>query len=121
MGANTSQEDTEQSSENENNRSPRLYIKVDKSKWPILYSSDYDISFWKLETIHPFDSSKWRRVYELLVERGMLKGQEDTIQPLEASEEDLLVTHTPQYIASLTVSDTIHVDNNIRFFIWFTF
>lgn len=90
--------------EPESQSASRLYIQVDKQKWPILYSPNYDISFWKLETIHPFDSSKWRRIYELLKENGMIRGPEDTVQPLEVSREDLLLTHTAQYIDSLTVS-----------------
>lgn len=88
----------------EENRRVRLYINVDQQKWPILYSPDYDISFWGLEGIHPFDSSKWRRIFQMLIDQGMVRGSEDTIQPLEASEEDLLMVHTREYIQSLKVS-----------------
>lgn len=80
-----------------------LFIEVDKQKWPILYSPDYDISFWKLETIHPFDSTKWKRVFQILVDRQMVKGLEDTVQPREASASDLLVVHTRGYLESLNV------------------
>ena len=81
----------------------KLYIDVDRHKWPILYSPDYDISFWKLETIHPFDSTKWKRVYHLLTEKKMLDGLEDIVQPNEASVRDLLVVHTQEYLESLKV------------------
>ena len=81
-----------------------LYKEVEPNKWPILYSPNYDISFWKLETIHPFDSSKWRRVFELLKDSGMLKSIDDIVQPLEATREDLLLVHTEEYINSLNVS-----------------
>ena len=82
----------------------RLYINVEKNKWPIVYSSNYDISFYKMESLHPFDSSKWRRVFQFLQEQGLFKGEEDTVQPLEASPRDLLVVHTQEYLDSLTVS-----------------
>ena len=81
----------------------RLYINVEKDKWPIIYSSSYDISFYKMESLHPFDSTKWRRVFEFLKEEGLFKGTEDTVQPLEANENDLLVVHTKDYLDSLTV------------------
>lgn len=81
-----------------------LYMNVERHKWPIIYSSNYDISFFKLESIHPFDSSKWRKVFEFLKEEGLFKGSQDTIQPLEASEDDLLLVHTKEYLDSLKVS-----------------
>ena len=81
-----------------------MYIKVAKGKWPILYSPSYDITFGGLERIHPFDSSKWRRVYQLLVEKKMLKGDVDVIKPVEISREELLKVHTQEYIDSLNVS-----------------
>ncbi|GJM90633.1 hypothetical protein PR202_ga06933 [Eleusine coracana subsp. coracana] len=39
---------------------------------------------------HPFDSSKWGRVCNFLVETGLLQ-KDRMVEPLEASEEDLLV------------------------------
>ncbi len=95
-----------QSASTEADGSNRLYINVDKDKWPIIYSSDYDISFYKMESLHPFDSTKWRRVFEFLKEAGLFKGSEDTVQPLEANENDLLAVHTREYLDSLTVRDT---------------
>lgn len=51
--------------------------KVDKSKlWepscsngkvPIIYHSNYDVSFGGLERIHPFDSGKWGKVVGFLI------------------------------------------------------
>lgn len=90
--------------QSDDNGETELYIDVEPTKWPILYSPDYDISFWRLESIHPFDSSKWRRVFELLKDKGIVKGAEDTIQPMEASRRDLLTVHTEAYINSLNVS-----------------
>jgi hypothetical protein len=33
---------------------------------PIVYSDNYDISFWKLERFHPFDTHKWNKVHNIL-------------------------------------------------------
>ena len=82
---------------------PRLYIEVDRDKWPIIYSGDYNISFLGLERIHPFDSGKWGRVFQLLVKKGLLKGAEDVVKPLEASRDDLAVVHSSDYLDSLNV------------------
>jgi histone deacetylase 11 len=111
MGAGQSTENDPSTSENgasEGAGPVRLYMNVEPSKWPILYSPNYDISFWKLESVHPFDSSKWRRVYELLKERKLFQGENDTVQPLEATQEELLVAHTDRYINSLNVRSLDH-------------
>lgn len=49
----------------------RLYIDVRETQWPIVYSSEYNISFLGLEKLHPFDSGKWGRIIEFL--KGLLK------------------------------------------------
>lgn len=100
----TQSEEQPASSETQGGVSCRLYLKVGQDKWPILYSSAYDITFGGLEKIHPFDSSKWRRVYQLLVQKKMLKGDADIIQPIEISREELLRVHSQEYIDSLNVS-----------------
>jgi hypothetical protein len=33
---------------------------------PIVYNENYDISFWKLEKLHPFDTHKWSKVNKKL-------------------------------------------------------
>jgi hypothetical protein len=33
---------------------------------PIIYNENYDISFWKLEGFHPFDTHKWNKVHNIL-------------------------------------------------------
>uniref|UniRef100_A0A0B7AB04 Histone deacetylase 11 n=1 Tax=Arion vulgaris TaxID=1028688 RepID=A0A0B7AB04_9EUPU len=69
-------------------------------QWPIIYSSEYNISFWGLEKLHPFDSRKWGHIFKFLKEAGFLR--EDTVvKPMEASEEDLLTVHTQEYLDSL--------------------
>ena len=40
-----------------------------EEKLPIVYSDKYNISFMGLENLHPFDSKKYGRVFEMLSER----------------------------------------------------
>lgn len=35
---------------------------------PIIYNSNYDVSFYKLEQAHPFDCKKWGKVAKHIVE-----------------------------------------------------
>lgn len=44
----------------------KLYVNVEPHQWPIIYSPDYNISFLGFEKLHPFDSGKWGKVYNLL-------------------------------------------------------
>ncbi len=48
---------------------PRLYqlAKLGPEQLPIIYSPLYNISFWGLQNIHPFDSGKWGKVYQHLI------------------------------------------------------
>ena len=46
--------------------SKSLYIPIADHQWPIVYSPKYNIGFAGLENLHPFDSKKWGRVYEIL-------------------------------------------------------
>lgn len=48
----------------ENNNS--LWFPIEETKVPIVYSDIYNISFWGLERIHPFDSGKWGRIVDML-------------------------------------------------------
>uniref|UniRef100_A0A9J2P5T8 Histone deacetylase 11 n=1 Tax=Ascaris lumbricoides TaxID=6252 RepID=A0A9J2P5T8_ASCLU len=78
----------------------RLYSGIRADQWPIVYHSLYNISFFGIEKLHPFDSAKWGRVYNKLIESGMLT-EEQFVQAVEASEHDLRVVHTSCYLASL--------------------
>ncbi|KAJ1278578.1 hypothetical protein BS78_04G089900 [Paspalum vaginatum] len=87
----------------------RLYlddIPISKSKAPLVYSPSYDIEFNGIEKQHPFDSSKWGRVRNLLVDAGLLQ-HDQIVEPLEASEDDLLVVHSESYLNSLKSSEKV--------------
>lgn len=38
-----------------------------KTFWPIVYRKDYNVTFFGLETFHPFDSKKWGHIYKVSV------------------------------------------------------
>ncbi|CAN7101543.1 unnamed protein product [Brassica rapa subsp. narinosa] len=86
--------------------SSKLYFNVPESKVSIIYSSAYDISFMGIEKLHPFDSTKWRRVCKFLVSDGFLE-EKSIVEPLEASNSDLLVVHSLNYLNSLKSSATV--------------
>lgn len=78
----------------------QLYETIPSTCWPIVYSSDYNITFMGLEKLHPFDAGKWGKVINFLKEESLI--EDDTIvMAHEASEEDLLVAHTRQYLNKL--------------------
>ncbi|KAM3717961.1 Histone deacetylase [Dirofilaria immitis] len=78
----------------------KLYKKIEQDQLPIVYHPIYNISFCGMERCHPFDSRKWGRVYETLLQSGMFE-ERQTIMPLEASMDDLRVVHTSIYLSSL--------------------
>ncbi|XP_064944457.1 histone deacetylase 2 isoform X1 [Musa acuminata AAA Group] len=83
--------------------SSNLYFDVLPSKVPVIYSSSYDIAFFGIEKLHPFDSSKWGRICQFLIKEGFLD-KKQTVEPLEASKDDLLVVHSESYLSSLKSS-----------------
>ncbi|EFJ15307.1 hypothetical protein SELMODRAFT_180494 [Selaginella moellendorffii] len=82
-------------------KASKLYVSnASPGKVPVIYSAVYNIAFLGLEKLHPFDSSKWGRVCELLIQKGELESRR-IMEPGEATKEDLLVVHTPEYLESL--------------------
>lgn len=46
-------------------RSSRLYFDISNDKCPIIYSPDYNITFYGLQKLHPFDVTKWGRAHKV--------------------------------------------------------
>lgn len=67
---------------------------------PVIYADEYNISFFGIERLHPFDSKKWMRVYHYLNESGMLS-PDAVVKPKEARKQDLLSVHSKRYLHSL--------------------
>lgn len=38
-----------------------------KEFWPIIYRKEYNVKFFGLENLHPFDSKKWGHIYKVSV------------------------------------------------------
>lgn len=80
------------------------------AKLPIVYSHTYNISFFGLEKIHPFDPAKWGKVFAILKDAGLLNDN-NFHMPHEATEEELLLVHSPSYLKKLKVrppSNSLH-------------
>lgn len=67
-----------------------------------MYRNEYNIHFWGLEKLHPFDAGKWGNIFQFLKDSQLIT--DDTVtKPNEASKEDLSVVHTKRYLRSLNV------------------
>lgn len=74
---------------------------------PLVYSPMYDISFYRLETLHPFDTKKWSRIARLLIDYFKKQNQLDLmfITPLRPIKNDeLQLVHTKAFIRRITRS-----------------
>ncbi|THU52375.1 hypothetical protein C4D60_Mb10t03340 [Musa balbisiana] len=86
--------------------SSNLYFDVPPSKVPVIYSSSYDIAFFGIEKLHPFDSSKWGRICQFLSKEGFLD-KKQTVEPLEASKDDLLVVPPVSLLPNCLVQNKV--------------
>ncbi|XP_077485620.1 histone deacetylase 11 isoform X1 [Amblyomma americanum] len=87
---------------------------ADKDKLPIVYSDAYNISFYGLEKVHPFDAGKWGKVFAALRRAGLLTDN-NFHKPHEATNEELLVVHTPSYINKLKWSAYVATVTEVPF------
>ena len=74
---------------------------------PLCYHRNYNITFWGLEKCHPFDSCKYARCLQYLVEDGILPSDDPVWyhQPENPiSTKALLTVHTKEYLDSLNSS-----------------
>ncbi|XP_019488991.1 PREDICTED: histone deacetylase 11 isoform X3 [Hipposideros armiger] len=78
----------------------QLYQHVPETRWPIVYSPRYNITFMGLEKLHPFDAGKWGKVISFLKEEKLVSDSM-LVEAREASDEDLLVVHTRRYLNEL--------------------
>jgi len=68
----------------------------------IVYSRHYNIGFYGLERLHPFDSRKYGRAWKCLRRHFRAGLYEFHLSPkCPAAEEDLLLVHTSEYLAKL--------------------
>lgn len=84
------------------------------AKLPIVYSHTYNISFFGLEKIHPFDPAKWGKVFAILKDAGLLNDN-NFHMPHEATEEELLLVHSPSYLKKLKWSAYVATVTEVPF------
>ncbi len=71
----------------------------------VVYSPGYDIHFLGLEKLHPFDSCKYGRAWQALLDAGGDRLRQCHLIPAAPAPVDLLQTiHTDAYLAQLTRS-----------------
>jgi len=73
---------------------------------PIIYHPQYNITFFGIEKLHPFDSTKYGRVFDMLVERGLIDPKR-IVRPGTVTDEQLRLVHTERYLDSLKQSKTV--------------
>jgi histone deacetylase 11 len=73
---------------------------------PLVYHPRYNITAFGLERLHPFDSTKYRRIHDWLIRQG-LRAAEEFHAPHSCSRADLLRVHAPEYIESLKERSTL--------------
>jgi len=77
-----------------------------KGKKPVVYSEAYNIEFFGLEKLHPFDSTKYRHIAEGLQAAKTLSAAE-MIEGAEPDEALLQLAESPEYLESLQSSWTL--------------
>lgn len=70
---------------------------------PIVYHPDYNVTFFGLQKLHPFDSCKYEKIAAAISKLGYTFHT----PAREMSREELLVVHTPEYLDSLNASSNV--------------
>ena len=96
----------------------RNVVSEDKKRLPIIYSPNYNISFWGLEEMHPFDTKKYEGVFLSLKEKNILENNNYYIPPYP-SDEVLKRVHSEEYLLELTESKNIANFTELGFISWF--
>ncbi len=68
-----------------------------KKQTPIFYNPIYNISFWGLENLHPFDSKKYSKIYQRLVSDKVFEEQ-DFVRSPRPDTKMLKMFHSEEYL-----------------------
>ncbi|HEX2978159.1 MAG TPA: histone deacetylase [Candidatus Babeliales bacterium] len=79
----------------------------DGTKIPLVYHENYDIGFFGIEKLHPFDSHKYSKVAHILKTKWKISDLHFYQPASQVSQEDLLKVHTEKYLNSLSSSKVI--------------
>ncbi len=88
------------------NFTPKVRNVVNTRKLPLIFHKNYDISFLGLEKLHPFDSQKYGKVVNYLIQNAVVNESWFHI-PRMVSQEELLTVHTKDYLDSLNKSQVV--------------
>ncbi len=91
---------------------------LSEKQLPIVYSDKYDITFFGLERLHPFDSRKYSKTKNYLVENKIV-GENQFVEPGVPSLDDLLLVHPQWYLDTLNYSSTVAEYAELGFLSWF--
>ncbi len=75
-------------------------------KLPIVYSPEYNIGFYGIQYLHPFDTGKYGKIVKHLNKTLGVK-QQQFHRPYLISDNELLKVHTKSYLNSLQGSETV--------------
>ena len=75
------------------------------ARLPLVYSDSYNIGFWGVEKLHPFDSKKYAKVHAALTHKATGIAREAEFHaPIEAPPRLLRLVHPAAYLSSLKSS-----------------
>ena len=74
---------------------------------PIVYDPAYNVRFYGLQRLHPFDSCKYEKILLALINNGCISTEQFISPGSEITREELLEIHTEEYLDSLTSSATV--------------
>ncbi|XP_060531715.1 histone deacetylase 11 isoform X2 [Cylas formicarius] len=83
-----------------------LYVNISPEQLPIIYRKEYNVKFFGLERLHPFDAGKWGNIFKMLNDRGLVT-KKTVVVPNEAKKAHLLMVHKKKYLKSLKCSFTV--------------
>jgi histone deacetylase 11 len=72
----------------------------ESNKLPIIYHEGYNMTFFGIEKLHPFESTKYKKIYTQLQENF----NTSFYTPQKVSEKQLLQVHTSDYLESIKES-----------------
>ena len=73
---------------------------------PIVYSPHYNISFFGVEKLHPFDSAKYGKIFQHLIDKAGIQPDSFFVPP-RATADELLLVHSVDYLRSLEKSPVV--------------
>lgn len=74
-------------------------------QFPLVYHEKYNISFFGVEKLHPFDSCKYEKIVKALIQRQTVE-KDELVSPLVLTDKMLLDVHTPEYLDEIKTSRT---------------